>query len=429
MTALTTPGIGPGIGLERRTGTVIVSQLGARMHYAVPRILATHSRLAHFYTDICATKGWPALVNRLPKRLLPTAVRRLVGRVPAGVPAGLTTVFPFFGVRSAVRRLAVEDVAAETSHAIWAGRRFSQLVARDGFHGASGLYAFAGDALEQMRAAKQLGMWTAVEQMIAPRDTVEALVNQEIHDHPDWAGAAPANPFVAGFAERERAEWQLADMIVCPSQFVRDHVAAQGGPVERCVVVPYGVDTSFRIERGEREPGPLRVLTVGEVGLRKGSPYVVEAARQLGADAVVRMVGGTRIPVSVQASIGAAVQLAGIVPRADMVEQLQWADVFLLPSICEGSATAVYEALSAGLPVITTANTGSVVRHGHEGYIVPIRDPGAIVRCIRHLIANPDIREDMAQSAKVRAADFTVARYGERLMAALSTLDQHEDRP
>ncbi len=40
-------------------GSFVVSQLGARMHYAVPRIFADHQRLAHFYTDICALQGWP----------------------------------------------------------------------------------------------------------------------------------------------------------------------------------------------------------------------------------------------------------------------------------------------------------------------------------------------------------------------------------
>ncbi len=53
-------------------GRVVVSQLGARMDYAVPRILNAHGALEHFYTDICATKGWPRLVGQVPPRFLPT---------------------------------------------------------------------------------------------------------------------------------------------------------------------------------------------------------------------------------------------------------------------------------------------------------------------------------------------------------------------
>ncbi|MDX3924428.1 MAG: glycosyltransferase family 4 protein [Shinella sp.] len=403
-------------------GTVVVSQLGARMHYAVPRILASEQKLGHFYTDICATKGWPSMIRRLPSSLLPSSVKRLAGRVPADVPATLTTVFPAFGLRSALKRFRVGDAAEETSHALWAGARFSQLVARRGFHGASGLYAFSGDALEQMRAAKQQGMWAAVEQMIAPRDVVERLVEAEMQRFPEWAGPPGRNPYAQIFARREKAEWELADIIVCPSEFVRQHVAANGGAPERCVVVPYGVRGLVGSGGAARLPGPLRILTVGEVGLRKGSPYVVEAAARLGDSARVRMVGPTRLPAAVRDRLAQTVELPGIIPRTAMAEQFRWADIFLLPSICEGSATAVYEALSAGLPVITTENTGSVVRDGIEGFIVPIRDPDAIVEAVQALAHDDALRARMSMNAVARAAEFTVEKYGDRLLAALAAL-------
>ncbi len=408
------------------TGTVIVSQLGARMHYAVPRILAEHGLLARFYTDICATDGWPRLVNLAPTRLLPAAVRRLVGRVPRGVPQELTTTFPAFGARSAAWRMTIRDVRQETAHAIWAGSRFSRIVARQEFRDAAGVYGFSGDALELMQVARVAGLWAAVEQMIAPRDVVEDLVAREIADFPEWE-TGTENPYARTFARRERTEWALANIIICPSEFVRKQVIASGGPGERCVVIPYGVDSPRRYEPRPAHGGPLRVLTVGEVGLRKGSPYVVEAARRLGKTATFRMVGGTRISDRLRSEIGTAVELLGIVPRAEIATHYQWADVFLLPSICEGSATVVYEALAAGLPVICTENTGSVVRDGLDGFIVPCRDSQAIVEAIGTLARAPELRAAMSASALTRAADFTVERYGARLVAALSGLSvDHE---
>jgi len=399
---------------------VVVSQLGARMHYAVPRIFASAGRLAHFYTDICATKGWPRIVNSFPATLYPAPVKRLAGRLPKGVPTALTTVFSSFGLRSVLRHMRTKDVVEETSHAIWAGSVFSEMVARRGFHGADGLYAFSGDALEQMRAAKQQGLWTAVEQMIAPRDVVETLLDQEMMRFPKWAGPVRDNPHARLFADREKAEWRLADVIVCPSEFVRKHVVACGGPEDRCVVVPYGVNASAAIDRPARMPGPIRVLTVGEVGLRKGSPYVVEAARLMEGAARFRMAGRVRVPDDVKQEISQWVELRGIVPRSQIVEEFRWADVFLLPSLCEGSATAVYEALAAGLPVITTENTGSVVRDGVEGFIVPVCDPEAIATAVRALAGNPELRRSMSTNALLRAAEHTVESYGERLLAALS---------
>ncbi len=398
---------------------IVVSQLGARMHYAVPRIFASAGRLAHFYTDICATKGWPRIVNSFPATLYPAPVKRLAGRLPKGVPTALTTVFSSFGLRSVLRHMRTKDVVEETSHAIWAGSIFSEMVARSGFHDAAGLYAFSGDALEQMRAAKQQGLWTAVEQMIAPRDVVETLLSQEMTRFPAWAGPVRHNPHARLFADREKAEWRLADVIVCPSEFVRRHVVACGGPEDRCVVVPYGVNATAIVDRPTRLPGPLRVLTVGEVGLRKGSPYVVEAARLMDGAARFRMAGRVRLPDDVKQDISQSVELRGIVPRSQIAEEFRWADVFLLPSLCEGSATAVYEALAAGLPVITTENTGSVVRDGIEGFIVPVCDAQAIAAAVRALADNAELRRIMSANALLRAAEHTVDCYGERLLAAL----------
>ncbi len=67
------------------------------------------------------------------------------------------------------------------------------------------------------------------------------------------------------------------------------------------------------------------------------------------------------------------------VPYHQVHSVYRGADIFVYPSLHEGSALAIGEALASGLPVITTANAGSVVRDGEEGYIVPIRDVEALM--------------------------------------------------
>ncbi len=353
------------------TGDVVVSQLGARMHYAVPRILAGAGRLSRLYTDIYATPGVRRLLAAAPPGS-PAALRRLAGRVPADIPDDRITTFPAFALLSAAARLRIRGDIAITRHAVWAGRQFSELVARRGFGDASGLYVFAGDGLEQMASARRAGLWTVVEQINAPREVLDRLVAREEARFPAWQPPTSDNRFAAPFAARERAEWDIADLIICPSEFVRQGVESCGGPVEKCVVVPYGVDGRFAIDRGSRAPGPLRVLTVGQVGLRKGSPYVHAAAGRLAGRATFRMVGTLGISEGVAGELRRTLELTGPVPRSEIAGHYAWADVFLLPSVCEGSATVVYEALAAGLPVIVTENAGSVARHGRDGIIVPL---------------------------------------------------------
>ncbi|TMM49594.1 glycosyltransferase family 4 protein [Sulfitobacter sabulilitoris] len=399
---------------------VIVSQLGARMHYALPRILASAGRLSRFYTDICATDGWTSQIGKLPFGNAIPAITRLAGRIPEGVPKDRIVTFPWFGLRSALIRLRNHDDAAVTRHALWAGRRFSMLVARRGYAGASGLYTFAGDGLEQIEAAKHKGLWVAVEQMNAPREVLDVLVNREQARFPDWvAGIPESSRFAEAFAQRERAEWALADLIVCPSDFVLESVRTCGGPVEKCVVVPYGVDPGDAPpERGPRT-GPLRVLTAGAIGLRKGSPYVLEAAEKMRGTASFRLVGPRAIPNAQLRRLDSVAEAPGVLPRSAMRAQYEWADVFLLPSVCEGSATVVYEALAAGLPAVVTSSTGSVVRNGEEGFVTPPGDTATIIEKLNLLASDSDLVKAMSIRARRRALEFSVERYGDRLLAAL----------
>ena len=77
------------------------------------------------------------------------------------------------------------------------------------------------------------------------------------------------------------------------------------------------------------------------------------------------------------------------------------------------------EALSCGLPVITTPNAGSIVRDGIEGFIVPIRNPEAIAEKLQLFIARPELSESMGESAMQQSQDFTIEKYGERLIKAI----------
>jgi glycosyltransferase involved in cell wall biosynthesis len=389
------------------------------MRYAVPRILHGSGELEHFFTDICSNKGWPRLCGLVPAKFQSDGIRRVAGRAPGGVPSDRITAFNLFGVRYAHRRRQARSDSEFLQAHIWAGQEFCRQVVARGLRGARGVYAFNTAGLELLEAARARGCRTVLEQTIAPHRLERALLGPEQDRYSDWQGPPVPHEKVAEYCEREEAEWGLADMIVCGSPFVRSSIAECGGPAERCVVVPYGVEGSVEMAPRANHDGPLRVLVVGAVGLRKGSPYVLEAARALQGKAAFRMVGKLDCWSSAAAILSEVVELTGSVPYSEMSKHFAWADVMLLPSLCEGSATAVYEALAASLPVICTYNTGSVVRDGVDGFIVPIRDSQAIVDRLLRLSSDPDLRRQMAESARGRAGSFDLAAYGRRLMEVL----------
>jgi starch synthase len=97
--------------------------------------------------------------------------------------------------------------------------------------------------------------------------------------------------------------------------------------------------------------------------------------------------------------------LRGVRPR-DMPAVYRAADVLVLPSLLEGSALVVLEAMASGLPVIVTENTGAdAVRDGVEGFVVPARSPEAIAARIEEL-ASPELRRRMGGAARARALAF-----------------------
>jgi glycosyltransferase involved in cell wall biosynthesis len=399
----------------------LVAQLGARMHYAVPRILADADLLEHLFTDICAIKGWPSLLPHLPARILPAAIRRLTGRIPHGVPVDRVTAFTQFGWVYAKRRARAKSSTEAAAVNLWANKRFCELIRNEGFGGASGLYTFNGTGLELMQAARSCGLRRVMEQTIAPKRLERTLLDEEHKRFPGWELESD-DTLSDEFISREEAEWDAADVILCGSEFVREGIVQMGGPPEHCRVVPYGVDAPFPQRTFTARSGPLRVLTVGKVGLRKGSPYVLEAAKALKKEAVFRMVGSIGVSRWAEAELRKNIELTGAVPRSEIYRYYAWADVFLLPSICEGSATVTYEALSAGLPVICTPNAGSLVSDGVDGFVVPIHDASAVIQALSHFIVQPARLRIFGAHAIARAWEFSIVGYSERLLRALRNL-------
>jgi glycosyltransferase involved in cell wall biosynthesis len=392
------------------------------MHYAVPRILQREGQLEHFFTDICASSGWPRWCGLVPSALQPDGLRRIAGRLPTGIPGYRVTGFNILGLRYAQRRRRARTPTDLTAACLWAGRNICQRVVRRGLDGARGVYVFNSAGLELLQVAKIKGLSTVVEQTIAPHRIIERELQTERSRFAEWESGRQADELAKAFSRREEKEWQLADLILCGSSYVRDGIAECGGPVERCVIVPYGVDASFQLPPRNDHGGPLRVLFVGSVGLRKGAPYVLAAAQALRRKAIIRMVGPIDVSTEAAASLEEGVELIGPVPRSAMLAHFAWADAFLLPSLCEGSATVVYEALAASLPVVCTPNTGSVVRDGVDGIIVPTGDSAAIVAALTALADNFEGRRHMAENAARRAASFDLDAYGRRLIGALDSV-------
>lgn len=402
----------------------VVALLGARMHYAVPRLLHEHGILARLYVDVCATYSLPRLLGLFSTGLLPSRLRRLRARVPAGVPRRIITAFTRFGLDYQQRRIQARSESEMTAVHLWAGESFCRLILEADPPQDAGLYCFNSAVLEPLQHWRQAGQQTIVEQTIAPRRIEAKILRDEEQAFPDWEPPLVCDENIDAYMFREEAEWRHADVIVCGSKFVQSGVSKCGGAVERCVVLPYGIPLNVfpANTKSVLNGRALRVLTVGEVGLRKGSHYVLQAARRLNGRAEFRMVGPMSFLQRREEEIKRNISYVGVVPRSEIMNHFDWADIFLLPSLCEGSATVTYEALSAGLPVIATRSTGSILEDGVSGFIIPERNVDAIVGVLETFLDTPGLLREMSAAARKRSEIGGLEAYGMRLMSLISNM-------
>lgn len=300
-------------------------------------------------------------------------------------------------------------------------KSFGRLAIRSGFNNATHVYTFSVAGLEIMEAARAQGLKTVVEQPAAANEVEEEIMKEERERYPDWEPYTACKVELGEFSARQKREWDLADQIVVPSKFVAASLETVGVPAERCVTVPYGVDDSFsQIERKPHK-GPLRVLMVGGVRLQKGPQYINEAAKLLREDSFdFRLVGPSYLSDSAKAQFNKNINLVGSVPRSEIHTHYQWADVLLFPSLCDGFGLVLLEALAAGIPVITTPNTGVAIRDEIDGYLVPIRDAKSIAERLNQLASDPNLLSEMSLNARERSAEFSLDAYGDRLYSAIT---------
>ncbi len=392
---------------------VLVLQVGARLHYGVPAVYARANALQALYTDACASVGALSLARRLvPTRYRNPVLMRLLGRtLPPDIDPKRVRVETLAALADRLRfPNAGQHRALVSAHA-----RLRRRILREGFAGANCLYCVDNSDLDLMRTAAEAGLAVVYEQVICP--SVGRIMREERYRFP---GIEPQDPeeIVEGGIARDIEVFKLAHAVICASMFVQQDVASLAGPAARTALVPYGVSSEWLDVSPSPVPG--RILFVGSVGLRKGNHYLAEATRLLKARGVrceVRVVGPYNPAVIARPEFQGPTYV-GQVPRGLVRDEFARADVFVLPTLAEGFAIVHLEALACGLPIVTTPNSGSKVRDGEEGFIVPVRDASALADRLEQLITDRRLRESMSRAARKHAGELTWSHFGERLLAA-----------
>jgi glycosyltransferase involved in cell wall biosynthesis len=210
--------------------------------------------------------------------------------------------------------------------------------------------------------------------------------------------------------------------VLVNSEWSADALVQQGVPRAKIIVVPHAYErrsTPAQSRATYDGSRPLRVLFLGSVLLRKGIPYLMGAARELGDAVDVRVVGPLDILPHAVARAPDNMEFFGQVPRLQCEQHWQWADVFVLPTMSDGFAITQLEAMDRGLPAVTTRRCGRVVQHEHNGLLVEAGSVESLAEALQRLADDPQLVGELSEHAARTVEDYTLESYADQVLAGI----------
>jgi glycosyltransferase involved in cell wall biosynthesis len=248
---------------------------------------------------------------------------------------------------------------------------------------------------------------------------------------------------IIGLSKGAIADLNCNERLVAVSEATREFHVAQGLNGGKTVVAYNGVESEEFKPREKtgalkaelRLPGPASlVLTVGQIGLRKGQDVLADVAVRLrdSHPELNYLVVGERHSnkqesVEFERSLIRRFEEAGIADRLhrlgyrdDVPRLMNEADLLVHPAHQEPLGRVLLEAAASGLPIVATdvGGTREILTDGISARLVPPGDPVALAEEISEVTSSPEVRSRLAVAARERIeARFTIERAVEQLTA------------
>lgn len=178
-------------------------------------------------------------------------------------------------------------------------------------------------------------------------------------------------------------------------------------------------EDDFLDRDAKRISTPTEILFVGYLRHEKGIPFLLQATQKLlekGYALKMTIVGDGPEKDMLQRltkkmEIGKQVAFQGSVSSDEEMQAIySTADLFVLPSISEGTPRVLLEAMAAGLPIVATKVGGipDIIEDGENGILVPPGDAGALAKAIQKVLINESLRRNLVAKGRKFAETHTV---------------------
>jgi glycosyltransferase involved in cell wall biosynthesis len=233
--------------------------------------------------------------------------------------------------------------------------------------------------------------------------------------------------FRARFTEQARSAAAKSDLIIAVSQFTADQVSdllkIEKGRIR---VIHHGVDPPQNSAPPNREP---IVLCVGAIQKRKNIARLVQAFHRMNASWRLILAGAangfgaeTELRSIESSPRKESIQVTGYVDASELESLYRRASIFAFPSLDEGFGMPVLEAMSHGVPVVTSRRSAMPEVAGDAAMLVDPYDTDALAAALLQLAENPGLRGSLAERGRTHALGFTWREAADRTWAVYREL-------
>jgi glycosyltransferase involved in cell wall biosynthesis len=285
------------------------------------------------------------------------------------------------------------------------------------------VYGYQNCTLRSFRIAKNLGIKNIYE-LLSPYWRFRKLIMEdEIKLQPEWK-LSQMEILSTKKSLEEEEEIILSDKIVVASKFTMQSLKYFKEKNLNINIIPYGVKKRFiTIANSRRKSNEkLKIIFAGRLILSKGIQYLISLLETIDIPWEAQIAGSLlERPEHLSKKLfnflkDPRCKYLGQIPNEKLMKVMENSHVFMLPSLYEGFGLTLLEAMSCGLPVITTENTAGpdFIKNGENGFITPIRDTKITANVLQRIYENEELRLSISEMALSTANHHSWERYNDQ---------------
>lgn len=282
--------------------------------------------------------------------------------------------------------------------------------------------AWSSFGVESLKKAESLGAITIIERGSAHIKEQDRLL-KEVYERENIKYSVQNGAVPKKVICRELEEYDLANYIFVPSKFAFDSFVKYGIPKGKLRIVPYGINLkqNINMEVKEFNNEELKIIFVGELSLQKGISTLLNVIESIKGKMKINVIIAGWVNDYIKDRLrknSDVVVVRGVLSKSELEKEYEKAHILILPSIQEGFGRVILEAMSYGVAIIASRNTGApdIIKNEYNGFLFDVYDEKSIENYINLLYNDRELLEKVCYRSMETIKDFSIDIYKKNIL-------------